>query len=203
MTLATRLLLALAALPAAHSADCQASFIVRDVRMFDGERVSTQRSVLVRDGLVAQIGGPELIAPAGTEIVDGRGRTLLPGLIDAHVHLSDSVTADLRQAASLGVTTVFDMFSGGTRYAAIKAARAADAPHQADVRSAGIGATAPGGHPTQMGGPPFPVVANAAQADEFVAARVAEGSDYIKIIYDDLASLHMKVRLSIRRRCAP
>jgi imidazolonepropionase-like amidohydrolase len=177
--------LALAPLPAR----AQSTFIVRDVRLFDGERVTEHRSVVVRDGTIAQVGDSALAIPSGAQVVDGRGRTLLPGLIDAHVHLSDSAQADLRQSLALGVTTDLDMWNGGPRYERIKALRAADAPDVADVRTAGTGATAPGGHPTQMGGGSFPTISNAADAQAFVDARIAEGSDYIKIIYDDLSSI--------------
>jgi hypothetical protein len=70
----------------------------------------------------------------------------------------------------------------------------------ASLRTAGTGATAPGGHPSQMGGPPFPTVTDSADADVFVSARIAEGSDYIKIIYDDLAGLGMSRRPMLDRR---
>jgi hypothetical protein len=50
----------------------------------------------------------------------------------------------------------------------------------ADVRSVGIGATAPGGHPSMMYAP-FPTLTGPEQAEQFVADRVAEGSDYLKI----------------------
>jgi imidazolonepropionase-like amidohydrolase len=115
------------------------------------------------------------------------------------VHLSDSAEADLRQAASLGVTTVLDMWSGGPRYERIKALRSLDAPNMAAVRTAGGGATAPGGHPSQMGGPPFGTISDSADAQAFVDARIAEGSDYIKIIYDDLKSIGMSVPILDRR----
>jgi len=36
-----------------------------------------------------------------------------------------------------------------------------------------------------MGGPPIPTITSADQAQQFVDARIAEGSDYIKIIHDD------------------
>jgi imidazolonepropionase-like amidohydrolase len=52
-----------------------------------------------------------------------------------------------------------------------------------------IGATPPGGHPTQlveMGVyPPFPTVASADDADRFVANRVSEGSEWLKILIED------------------
>jgi imidazolonepropionase-like amidohydrolase len=167
----------------------QGAFVVRDVRVFDGERVREHRSVVVRDGVIERVGEANFAAPADVPVVDGRGRTLLPGLFDAHVHLSDSVEVDLRQALALGVTTVLDMWNGGARLERIEALRAADAPDVADVRTAGTGATAPGGHPAQMGGGPFPTIADSADAQAFVDARIAEGSDYLKIIYDDLSSL--------------
>jgi imidazolonepropionase-like amidohydrolase len=50
----------------------------------------------------------------------------------------------------------------------------------ADVRSSGVGATAPGGHPSLMYAP-FPTLTASDQAEQFVAERIAEGSDYLKI----------------------
>jgi predicted amidohydrolase YtcJ len=155
-------------------------------------------SVVVVSGRITRIGGPDVRVPDDAEVIDGRGRTLLPGLIDAHVHLTDSAAADLRQAASLGVTTVIDMFSAGTRFERIKQLRTADSAHLADVRTAGLGASAPGGHPSQMGGPPVEALPDSAQAAEFVLARAAEGADVIKIIYDDLSSFGRSVPMLSR-----
>ena len=168
-------------------------FVVRNVRVFDGETVAENRTVLVQDGVIDQVGSDDLAMPAGTEIIDGSGRTLLPGLVDAHVHLSDNAESDLRQAAALGVTTVFDMFSASDRFDRIKEIGAEDHSGLAAVRSSGVGASAPGGHPSIMGGPSFPTISDAAEADAFVDARIGEGSDYLKIIYDDLSVAGMSV----------
>jgi imidazolonepropionase-like amidohydrolase len=60
---------------------------------------------------------------------------------------------------------------------------AGGATGRADLRSAGTHVTVPGGHGTEYGRP-IPTLASAADARSFVAARVAEGSDYIKIVFD-------------------
>jgi len=183
-----------------RAAEAQSTYVViRNVRLFDGERVLERRDVLVSNGLISDVGATGLAPPRGATVVDGTGRTLLPGMIDSHVHLSDSAAADLRQALSLGVTTVLDMWSGGPRYERIKALRSADATDMAALRTAGTGATAPRGHPTQMGGPPLPTIADSADADAFVSARIAEGSDYIKIVFDDLAGLGRPLPMLERR----
>jgi imidazolonepropionase-like amidohydrolase len=61
--------------------------LFRNVHVFDGvgpER-SGPTSVLVRGNVIHAI-GPALDAP-GARVIDGRGRTLMPGLIDMHVHM--------------------------------------------------------------------------------------------------------------------
>jgi imidazolonepropionase-like amidohydrolase len=155
--------------------------------VFDGRAVQEHRTVLIQDGLISEVSEADRAVAADFVVVDGTGRTLLPGLIDAHVHLSEDAEADLRQAASLGVTTVIDMFNAGPRLDRIKALRSADTVGLADLRTSGVGASAPGGHPAIMGGPSFPTVTGTDDANGFVDARIDEGSDFLKIIYDDLA----------------
>src|SRR6516164_6447328 len=158
--------------------------LIRDVRVFEGERVLEHRNVLLEDGKISRIAGPELKA-ANAEVVDGQGRTLLPGLFDAHVHLPNPIEKASHQSLVLGVTTQLDMFNGGERLKLIKKLQSEDRPDLADMRTAGTGATVPGGHPTEMGGGPIPTITAPDQAQSFVDARIAEGSDYIKIIHDD------------------
>ena len=63
--------------------------LFRNVRVFDGSAtaLSGPTNVLVRGNVIAAI-GPEAIPTAATKTIDGRGRTLMPGLIDVHVHLT-------------------------------------------------------------------------------------------------------------------
>ncbi|HVT60760.1 MAG TPA: amidohydrolase family protein [Thermoanaerobaculia bacterium] len=173
--------------PRGSAAASARPFVIRGVRVFDGKGTIAAADVLVADGKIAAVaprggGGKELAAPAGAETIDGRGKTLLPGLIDAHTHVWGDA---LKTALAFGVTTELDMFSSATMGAAIKADQAAGRRlDQADLRSAGTLATAPGGHGTEYGFP-IPTLSKPEEAQAWVDARLAEGSDYIKIIYDD------------------
>jgi imidazolonepropionase-like amidohydrolase len=156
------------------------AFAIRDVRVFDGERMIPRANVVVRGGRVASVGADAPI-PAGIEVVDGRGRTLLPGLIDAHVH---AYLGGLQDALNFGVTTVLDMFGDPAMLRELKPARESLAPvRHADLFGAGFLATVPGGHGTQFG-LPVPTITRAEDADAWVGARIADGSDYIKLVYE-------------------
>jgi imidazolonepropionase-like amidohydrolase len=83
------------------------TFLIRDVRIFDGRDVVLVGSVLVRGGIITEVGAT-IVPPDECVIIDGRGQTLLPGLIDAHIHLPldlSSAERALRQGLAFGVTT--------------------------------------------------------------------------------------------------
>ena len=146
-----------------------------NARVFDGTRLRDWTSVRFADGVITDCAaGPA--AREGDEVIDAAGGTILPGLIDSHIHL---VPGALAQGLTFGVTTALDMFSLADVMAAAKR-QAGARSDVADVRSAGIGATAPGGHPSMMYAP-FPTLTGPEQAGRFVADRVAEGSDFLKI----------------------
>ena len=131
------------------------------------------------------------VVPPGAEVIDGAGRTLLPGLIDAHTHAFGDA---LERALLFGVTTELDMFTDHRFAAEMRAEQrtTAGAPGRADIFSAGTLVTAPGGHGTEYG-MPIPTIASAAEATAFVDARIAEGSDYIKVVYEDGRSHGLKM----------
>lgn len=163
---------------------------IRDVRIFDGIKVITRGSVLFSNGVITAV-GTDIRIPQGAEIVEGFGRTLLPGLVDCHVH---TFPGDLERALLFGVATELDM---GTVYPQLisqwyEQQKEGYVYGRADIFSAGFLITAPGGHGTEYG-VKIPTISGPEEAMGFVDARIAEGSDYIKIIYDDGTSWGPKI----------
>lgn len=161
-------------------------FLVTHVRVFDGAATLQDTQVVVVGGVIRAIGG-EIAAWSHLRVVDGRGATLVPGLIEAHAHPENA--EDLRDALRFGVTTVLDMATLRVSERDLFAVRsaAAVATDVADLRSAGFPATAPGGHGTEYS-QKFPTVGTVSEATAFVAARRAQGSDYLKIMLNGLRS---------------
>lgn len=167
----------------------ESATLIENVRLFDGDTVRESVDVLV-EGLTISAVGQDLEAPPAAHRVDGSGHTLLPGLIDSHTHAFGDVLTD---ALNWGVTTELDMF---TAWSAAKALREEQrnggAAHRADLFSAGTLITAEGGHGTQFG-LPIPTLDNADDAAAHIAARVEEGSDYIKIVLEDGRTIGRKI----------
>ncbi|MFJ7625335.1 amidohydrolase family protein [Streptomyces sp. NPDC097595] len=144
-----------------------------NVRVFDGDQVTSPRTVVIDNGRIG-------ITALGARRIDCGGAVLLPGLTDAHIHLRDVDT--LRALAGAGVTTGLDMASFPPSL--VDSLRGL--PGLTDIRSAGTPAVAPGSPQSQI--PTFPadaVLTGPEQAAPFVRSRIAEGSDYIKIIIDE------------------
>src|SRR5215813_5959091 len=62
--------------------------LFRNVRIFDGKSstLSGSSNVLVRGNKIERISASPITVDAGTRVIDGGGRTLMPGLIDVHWH---------------------------------------------------------------------------------------------------------------------
>ena len=157
------------------------SFAIGRVRVFDGAQVIEQATVIVRNGLVDTL-GTQVKLPDGVPFVDGTGKTLIPGLIDAHTHNARDET--LFDAVRFGVTTELNMSSSVSEAQSQRPRREKIGRVQlADFWSSGTPATAPGGLGTGFGYA-VPAISSPAEAEEFVRARISEGADYIKIIYE-------------------
>ena len=83
--------------------------LIRDARLFDPRdlSVSAHTSVLIHGERIVRVAADaELAVPAGAEVLEARGRVLMPGLWDNHQHFSDNDGAlDL----ATGVTSARDM----------------------------------------------------------------------------------------------
>ena len=71
----------------------------------NGDRFIADDTVVVDKGVITAV-GPHAAVPAGARIIDGHGKTLVPGLWDAHQHVPDDSAGPM--LLSLGVTSVRD-----------------------------------------------------------------------------------------------
>lgn len=169
----------------------------------DKERVLKNQTVLVKNGIIADI-GKKVKIPKDARIIDGTGKFLIPGLMDMHTHLlsdgddyPDSIAEDeLKVMIANGVTTIRLMI--GTPEQLILRAKSANQ----EIIAPTIYAASP--HLTgREQGNNF-VVKTEEEAREAVRKSKAAGYDFIKIttfidanVYeaavDEAAKLNIKV----------
>ena len=145
---------------------------IRAARLFDGSTVSDRPLVLVDGSTVVDVDTTGAAPPPHAELVDLGDATLLPGLVDAHVHLALNASATpvahladvddeqllgemrsaARRALAAGVTTVRDLGDRGYLGVRLRDEVAVDPLVGADVVPAGPPITRPGGHCWFLGG---------------------------------------------------
>ncbi len=171
--------------------------ILRAGQVFDGERPQDEAGVLIQDGKIIDLDTSRAQFPDGAEVVDfGPDACLLPGLIDAHVHLAFDASADVvaslaacddnalserMQAAATralraGVTTVRDL--GDRNYLSLELRRRVPPAALPTIVAAGPPITTNGGHCYFMGGEAEGEAALRAAVRE----RAARGCDVIKVM---------------------
>lgn len=157
------------------------AFVGVDVIPMDRERVLRNQTVLVRDGLIAEVGDSGKVnVPAGAQRIDGKGKFLIPGLADMHVHLysdedlPDSMAEDeFRVMVANGVTAIRLMI-GTPEHLAYRSriAKGEMAGPQLYIASPQlVGRNRPNGFH----------VTNAEQAREAVRKSKAAGYDFVKL----------------------
>ena len=86
------------------------AFVGVDVVPMDRERVLLNQTVIVRGGIISQIGHARKVPiPTQATRIDGKGKFLMPGLVDSHIHLRQTNEKGLIQYLAAGVTTARDM----------------------------------------------------------------------------------------------
>lgn len=151
---------------------------IRDVHVvpMTAEGVLSDRTLRVVDGVVDRIEpAGEAEVPAGAAVVEGRGRFLVPGLVDAHVHLNDE--SELLSYLAHGVTTVVNL-RGSPEHL-----RVAEEVAAGERLGPWIYTSGPilDGDPPILGGSGTTVVSTPAEAREAVEAQADAGYDLIKV----------------------
>ncbi len=175
--------------------------VLRAAAMFDGvsPALLARPSVVIADGVITAVYGPAGPLPGDAQVVDLPGLTLMPGLVDAHLHLCfdasgdpvgrlaetgdellrEQMAAAARRALRAGITTVRDLSDRG--YLAVDLRdqrRAGTAGRLPAIVAAGPPITTPGGHCHFLGG--------AASGDGGLRGAVQEraerGVDAIKVM---------------------
>jgi imidazolonepropionase-like amidohydrolase len=180
--------------------------VLQNVDLIDGTGSAPQKavSIVMSGGRIRSIGpAAQVKPPAGANVADLAGKTVMPGIINLHGHVGmvkglaqakenytrDNIEAHLRTYASYGVTSVVSMGSdvnpelmleirNGQRDGRLKGAR---------VYTAGRGFTTQGGYPAVLPGNqgvPFEV-STAAQARAYVDELAKMKVDLVKMWVDD------------------
>jgi len=169
---------------AAGFAQAPATTVFEGTRIIVGDgRVIENGSLVMQGDRITQVGAAAAVqAPAGATRVSLAGKTVMPAMVDAHVHTSATqaeLTNDLRRRAQFGIGAALSMGLDGTD--APFAQRAQTTPGLARLLLAGRGITAPEKGRTEV--PHW--ITTEAEARKAVQEEAAKQVDLIKIWVDD------------------
>jgi imidazolonepropionase-like amidohydrolase len=191
---------AVALMPVAAGPPQAGVTVLKNFTLIDGtERAPVAAAAMIIDsGRISWIGPvAQLKTPTAAESVDLSGKFVMPGLIDLHVHLGntvdltqdkkfysrESVEKNLRTYAAYGVTTVLSMGTDSDPIFAIRQEQRSGRSSMTRIFTAGQGLVFKGGYGGLAGvNEPVETVAD---ADRSVAAQAAKKVDVIKFWLDD------------------
>ncbi|KAL5402087.1 hypothetical protein PMIN04_013044 [Paraphaeosphaeria minitans] len=122
-----------------------AAFLIRDVQIFTGEGTIPDGYVHVADGKIKAVGPMSDVPSLDIKTYSKPNHTLLPGLIDAHIHADMANPTALPQALRFGVTTVCEMHNEADNVQKLR--KQALEPDTASYKTAGQAATIENGWP--------------------------------------------------------
>jgi imidazolonepropionase-like amidohydrolase len=163
----------------------------------DGSEPVEGGVLVVENGRFTAVGQATAVTPpAGAQHVDLGGATVMPAIIDTHVHLNTERTAlieDLRKRATYGIGAVLSLGTDGTPD--VFAVREEAAPGIALYRTAGRGLTAP--EPGRSDVPHW--VTTEEEARTAVRDEAARGVDIVKVWVDDRDGQYEKLAPELYR----
>lgn len=183
-----------------------------NARLFDGTGTPARpgAAVLVADGLIERVGDPGDGPPPDAVVVDLAGRTLLPGLMDAHAHVfakqptvaegaepcwpdvtAHLLAARLREALRMGVTTLRDVGSYGDAVVTARQAMRYDAfagPRLLTCRRI-VSATSPGG---RFFDGMYREADGADDVRKAVREQLRHGADFVKVMATGARSVELE-----------
>jgi imidazolonepropionase-like amidohydrolase len=166
--LVTGLLMLPAVLPAQDSSNGHQAFVGARIIDGTGKAAVEKATLLINNGRIVAV-GRSVKLPAGTRQIDVSGKTIIPGLINGHGHVSDM--SQLGLYARYGVTTVFSL--GGDKEIPLRDQTRNEQQMQALVRSR-----------LYIAGP-IPVSKTPEEARKAVDALAAAKTDIVKFRLDD------------------
>ncbi|MDX2223368.1 MAG: amidohydrolase family protein, partial [Rhodospirillaceae bacterium] len=189
------------ALAAGVAATARADLVVRNVTLYDGTGAParTNVDVLVTGDKIAQIGA-NIAAPASAKVIDGRGKYLIPGLVESHMHLPGGQSGNVNNPSErrlvmdkplglkylhgylyAGVTTVFDSSNNTDYIFAMRDDEQAGRMLSPRIFGGGGIVTVPGGYAV---GPASLLMRTWEQTKADLDARIARKPDMIKFAVD-------------------
>ena len=197
----------------------QTSIVLRGARIVDGLGGDPidNGSIVISDGRIAAVGpAASTTPPAGAEIVDYSGKTIIPGLISAHSHVGifaglkvapenynrDFILQQLKQLEAYGVTTIMSLGLNGPLFYELRAELHVARLPGADLFGADQGVGVIGGQPSaavvrvadnQISRPD-----SVEMARQSIREMAARKTDLVKIWLDDAGkSLPAKLKPEI------
>ena len=154
------------------------ALVIRNVGFFDGNQDRGIVNIAVNADTIAAISHKRL---KSVSIVDGRNKYIIPGLVNAHVHVS--VPSDLKAGYQFGILTLLNMHTGMEERELKWKKISRDSIGFSSLYGAGYAATVPGGHPSQFS-PNMQTINDSTPIKHWVDNRIAQNVDYIKIVRD-------------------
>lgn len=189
-------------------------YCIRNVKIFTGkdQELTNEKDVYIANGKIDKItDASSSIIIDGGEIVDGKGKVLMPGFIDSHVHLAGSgsvpwdnvkpnIDYNLKAYLFAGITTVYDL--GGMAKSTRKIGNQIKEGKKIgpQVFNTHVPITVLGSHPIPLAKEtaPYPLnklvdkmvptIGSPDEAEALISKYVEHEIDYVKVICDQLPS---------------